>query len=222
MTPIHFVIPAAGCAARFQGTLKELLPISELDCGLTYAVRLAHRLGGIPPVVVTTQEKYDAHTEAIRSAGLLSNFIVKGDPEQGDMWGSVQLAIDMDQDNGIILPDTVADVGIPVTVAHGMTFGCFLTKESRRFSCLDLSDIRQAKIRTKQLGSESLAWGIALWDQGSNALLKSHNDHYDRAFEAVMQQRGFGLFLLKSYHDLGSFEHYWDYLNAHRNSGHLA
>lgn len=225
MTPIRFIIPAAGSASRFNGTLKELLPISELDCGLTYAVRLAHRIGHCEPLVITTKDKFTNHYKAVSSLGLQCEFAEKDDPEKGDMWGSVLFGLDWDDEEtagGIILPDAVAELGSGVEMSKGITFGCFLTNESRRFSCLDLLDTSRPAIRTKQFGMQSLAWGMVSWDQESVTLLKQTTSHYDRAFEVVMQERGFGLFLLKSYHDLGSFEHYRDYLNAHRNSGHLA
>lgn len=219
---IRFVIPAAGNATRFSGVWKELLPISETECGLTYAVRTAWQYGRCSPVIVTTAAKREVHASTIRTAGLSAEIIVKENPEDGDMWGSVLLGIDLTMSGGLILPDSVAVPQVVIANTAAISFGCFVSTEPWRFSCLDLTNSQRPAILTKpQIKTACLAWGIVTWDQAAAHQLSMARTHHDRAFEAVMQDRGYEVFSLNDYHDLGSFAHYWKYLNEHRPSYHI-
>lgn len=214
---IRFVIPAAGNATRFGGTLKELLPISESHCGLTFAVETALRYGHCDPVVVTTNLKRDIHAATLKAAGLHADLVIKQNPEDGDMWGSVLLGISPGVTGGLILPDSVAVPQWTIPCEAPISFGCFMSSEPWRFSCLDLSDKKRPVILTKpRLISACHAWGIVTWNQDASRQLSTIRNHHDRAFEIVMQQQGYELFSLDNYHDLGSFNHYWKYLNEHR------
>ncbi len=218
----RFVIPAAGSAVRFGGVYKELLPISATDCGLTHAVKLAIRLGGCEPVIVTTDRKKGLHQSVIASHGLSAEFRVKECPEEGDMWGSVLSGIDDSVNGGLIMPDTVPIVDYAIDVRAAITFGCFLTNTPWRFSVLDVKDSKNPVILTKQnIASPMLAWGIVLWNRMASARLKSLPCHFDRAFETIMQESGFGWFMLGGYADLGTFQQYRNFLHESRSSHHF-
>lgn len=220
---IQFVIPAAGTAVRFGGCPKELLPVSDSDCGLTRAVRLAHRLGYCDPVVVTNQVKETLHRATLAAAGLDAKFIVKLCPEEGDMWGSVLLGIDETANGGLLLPDSLVELTQPTKQSGAISFGCFATTTPWRFSCLEFTGDFGPKILTKpqHLGC-GLAWGMVTWNADAAKQLKSHPVNFDQAFESVARNSGFGIFMLHSYRDLGSFEHYTEYLNEHRFADHNA
>lgn len=218
---IQFVIPAAGNAARFGGVLKELLPVSEIDCGLSHSVRLAMKLGECDPVIVTTADKLHWHVDAIASRNLSAKFVVKPNPAEGDMWGSVLMGIDPTMDGGIILPDTYALVS-SMPAQQPITFGCFVTRTPWQFSCLDLASSRSPCILTKQQRQASmLAWGMVTWARDSAAQLMACPDHFDRAFESVMRDRGYGIFMLDSYIDFGSYASYREFLHERRVTDHV-
>lgn len=209
MTPIRFVIPAAGAAIRFGGVHKELLPISKSDCGLSHAVKLAHKLGGCPPVIVTTAAKYDSHAKVVQLSGREAKLVVKENPEDGDMWGSVLCGIDSAMNGGLIMPDTVPVIEYSLGDIGPLTFGCFATSTPWRFSCLDVRNGRRPVILTKpQVTAPMLAWGIVVWNTSVANKLRLFRGHYDRAFESIMETHNFGMFLMKEYSDIGTFEDY--------------
>lgn len=127
----------------------------------------------------------------------------------------------MDTAGGIILPDTVAMVDGAPRYTSPINFGCFATRQPSRFSCLDLTDSCKPQILTKpDLHKTMLAWGMVIWDRDAAATFRAF-DHCDRAFEAVMQERGFGLFMLSAYADLGSYTHYREFLIERRIADHV-
>ena len=213
MREIHFVIPAAGQAVRFGGMLKELLPISEIDCGLTNAVRLAYKLGGTMPTIVTTTEKLAAHQAAVSSRGLQARFIVDS-VRKGDMWGAVLLGMSSDRPGGLLLPDSVPELTDEALPDAAIVLGCFHTKDASQFSCVDLRNAARPRIDTKPDTSEQrLAWGLVAWSAEAAADFASFT-HFDRAFEAAMTRYGYGITLLNGYADLGSFARYTDFIAA--------
>ena len=210
----RIIIPAAGDAVRFGGCPKELLPISETDCALTRAVRLAQSLGGVA-VVISNPHKARFHEAALKRAGLDGEIVVREKYQHKDLWGSIERGLELDRAGGLILADTVAAIGVDaVTLVpqnRQLVFGCFQTREPGRFSIL-LPD----RIATKEAAAPgNCAWGMVFWDAAvTNFLLGLELDHYDRAFEAAMGRFQWGMFPLEYYYDLGTFAAYRDFLSA--------
>ncbi len=210
---IRFIIPAAGHAVRFGGIPKELLPISSVHCGLTYAIQLAQKLGRRSPVVISNPEKEAAHRAAIQLAGVDAELLVNP-LDKCEMWDSVRLGLDTNVAGGLIMPDTIPQIEYEIDTTAPITFGCFQTHTPWNFSCLDIHQSNHPKILTKpQITRPMLAWGLVFWQEGVGSLLDTHS-HFDKAFESIMQTEGYGWFLLKRYVDLGSFELYRDFISS--------
>jgi hypothetical protein len=231
----RIIIPAAGDAVRFGGIPKELLPISETDCALTHAVRLAQSFEA-EALVVTNPRKKELHQSVLERSGLPVEICVRQNWKHKDLWGSIELGLSANmqagfESGGLILPDTVAEtssISIPVydsslgNPAHpggtAILFGVFTTLETERFSVVVpyVGDSKRVRIATKEkLPGDGLAWGMILWNKNAaDFMLGLEVGHYDRAFEAAARQFNWGMFKLASYHDLGSFKSYREFLES--------
>lgn len=206
----RIILPAAGEASRFGGIPKELLPIASGETCLARAVRVASQIGD--PVIVTNRQKLPWH----RKYG--ANILVRWNPKQGDMWGSVSAALEPGRAGGLILPDTVVsfDVSIVVRMMLDRPFvlGLFTTWEAERFSVVDDETV---SIRTKPADRRiglNRAWGVAFWSaEVTDFFLEQKFGHYDPAFQAVMRKFGYSTFTLEKFHDIGTFGAYRTYLN---------
>ena len=214
MNPRRIIIPAAGNAVRFGGILKELLPISETECALSYAVKTAGMFG--TPVVITNASKEPFQRKALARAGApLVEFIEQADYAH-DLWSAIQCGLQAGCAGGLILADTVAEfeLQVPLKGHNQLVFGCFETTEPSRFSIV----LETARIATKEANPPgNKAWGMVFWhEQVTEYLLelhaRKHVAHYDRAFEAAMAQFEWGVFPLKAYADLGTFAAYRDFI----------
>lgn len=205
----RIIIPAAGEAVRFGGLPKELLPISETDCSLTRAVRVAERLGG-EPVIMSNPMKEFFHHAALQRAKLECEVVVRNNYQHKDLWGSIERGLEPGRAGGLLLADTVSDGVIILPGAQcKLTFGYFHTSEPSRFSIL-LPD-RIATKEDKPPGNQ--AWGMVFWDGDvTDFLLAQEVTHYDRAFELAIKQFATRLFKLNYYFDLGTFKAYKDFL----------
>lgn len=210
---LQFVIPAAGQAMRFNAIPKELLPISEKDCLLTHAVRLATKLGNCIPVVVSTHEKKTWHYNAIVSTGLEAKFVIKNLPLEGDMWGSVRIGMSADRPGGLLLPDTVVDCDSAACQAD-INFGCFTTETPERFSCLQSLPSGLSIVTKSASRSPMSAWGIVTWSKRAAQMLVEEGGHYDAAFEKIANVLGHSVFRLNSFSDLGTFAEYRSFLRG--------
>lgn len=212
----RIIIPAAGDAVRFGGLPKELLPISEADCSLTHAVRLGQTFGDV--LIVSNPDKEHWHRVALKRAELDCEIAVRKDHRKKDLWGSIEFGLAAGGETragGLILADTVTvpakDCETP-KVKPDLAFGCFKTWEPERFSVL-LPDRIATKAPRGVMERPALAWGMVMWSAAAaDFLLGLEVSHYDRAFEAAMQRFHWHMFDLTSYHDLGTFQAYKNFL----------
>lgn len=210
----RIIIPAAGDAVRFGGCPKELLPISETDCSLTRAVRLARALGG-EPVIISNPHKEIFHRLALERAGLECELRVRQNWKRKDLWGSIEFGLQNGVAGGLLLADTVPAIN-PATdwkkfAGVQLLFGVFETREPERFSILTPDGIA-----TKQPHPPgNLAWGMMFWTAEVTDFLRlQETEHYDRAFEAAMKNHAWDVFKLEAYHDLGTFAAYREFLTT--------
>jgi hypothetical protein len=204
----RIIIPAAGDAVRYGGIPKELLPISETDCSLTNAVKLAQGLGD--PVIISNPHKEYFHRKALDRAHLICEIVVRQDYQHKDLWGSIERGLELERAGGLILADTVTLFNAAHTFQTApLEFGIFETKEPERFSI-----VTPEGIYTKHKSPPgNQAWGMMLWNADvTNFLLGLEVDHYDRAFESAMHHFNWKAFPLSFYHDLGTFKAYREFL----------
>lgn len=209
------IIPAAGKATRFGGTLKELLPINETDTPLLRAVQNAViGMDADEIVLVTNPEKVSAHTGYLNKAAPYTVPISYRMQQGNELWGAIMTGLNEHMDGGMVMADTVTFVDSCKIPYAPIVFGTFKTLTPERFSVIYGNTIltKQSLLNT----GESLAWGVVLWNIDVTRYWLSSEapeyEHYDDAFRDVMQRFGFATFELPYYYDLGTFKSYVDYL----------
>lgn len=209
------IIPAAGRATRFGGTLKELLPLNATDTSLKRAIDNAViGMDADEVVLVTNRDKIWEHTNYV-STHIGFHLPIHYVPQvyDRDLLGAILTGISPHNDGGLVMADTVTMVD-----AHNFTaplsFGVFETKEPHRFSVM-----AEKTILTKQqfAGNTTAykAWGVVMWSREVAEYWIEHSndyEHYDDMFRDAMDRYGYGTFDLPYYYDLGSFESYLAYL----------
>ena len=116
----------------------------------------------------------------------------------------------------MVLPDTTFTVMQPIPLPCDFAFGTFMTQEPERYSVIGPRNI----IQTKQAltGHDAwAAWGCVYWSRKVSAYWQDQEAvlpyaSYDHAFQDAIDTFGLRMFDIEDYHDLGSWEHYQDYI----------
>ncbi len=204
------IIPAAGKATRFNGLLKELLPVGKDETPLLLAVKRALSITG-QAIIITTEEKKPFHKAALQAYDRDIYYIIDRCPS-GNLWNSVRLGLEPSKDSGLILPDTVLNYSDEIPDAP-LAFGVFQTDEAYRFSCLN-RELNQFETKPKDRRF-GIAWGMVVWDAYvSDELVKSICSTADDNFNWLMRLVNWETFILSEYHDLASFEYYKKWLES--------
>lgn len=212
------IIPCAGQSTRFNGRLKELLPISNTLCPLTNSIHLAQmyfRPDNI--IIISNPEKIREHAREINKTHYLYNRNVYFSLQTDDnLWYSIASEIRQDEDHVLLLGDTITDTVCYLPKDVDFALGLFNTREPHRFSVLDSNTYDVPQVITKpQNKPDGLykAWGMVYWSKRVSEFFYEHAfDHYDEAFNAAILNYGLYTFDLAYYYDLGSFQAYKDYL----------
>lgn len=213
----NVIIPSAGKATRFGGTLKELLPINETDTPMLRAIQNAVLGMNADIITITTNiEKISEHARYIDKNvpyGVPINFrLLK---HSNDMWGSILSGIDWNSAGGLVMPDTVTFVN-PEDSTAPLAFGTFWTKQPERFSVLwNDSIVTKQPLPRPEL--DYRAWGTVEWGVEVAQYWQEHDyTHYDDAFRAAMTVFGYATYDLPYYYDLGTFKAYTDYIKENK------
>jgi len=218
------IIPAAGNAARFDGLIKELIPLDDLGTtGLLNTVTLAvHKLCATDIILVTNNRKKDVHLayqkEVLAPAfpGIRFKLVEQQQftAESRDLLDAIitGLMVSPHDEGGMLLPDTVTMFAPQADIKTGLTFGTFKTTEPKRFSI-----IAGDRIITKESLPDGTyhAWGVVLWSSFIGLLMQQVHakfTHYDRLFEAIMHDIGYQTFDLEYYADIGNIQAYMEHL----------
>lgn len=214
------IIPAAGKATRFGGTLKELLPLNSTDTSLRRAIDNAViGMDADEVIVVTNAEKIGEHTRYIGTHLGFNNIQYVPQVYDRDLLGAILTGISRYHDGGMVMADTVTMVDAHDVTAP-LSFGTFWTREPERFSVL-----WNNSIATKQQFYDDTvdrnelppfkAWGVVMWSREVAEYWIEHSnnyEHYDDMFRDGMERYGYATFDLPYYYDLGSFTAYLHYL----------
>lgn len=208
------VIPAAGRASRFGGTLKELLPIGEGVHLLDNAIRQAQALHADEAVVVTRAHKAAAHAGHIQHFVPDANVSFTVQSDNDDMWGAIRTTLHRRKESVLVMPDTVfhTEESIP---ACDFALGLFFTEEPWRY---DVLIDRELHNKPAVAGLHN-AWGCVYWSKDVahfwHEMEKlSPYGGFTEAFNSAMGVFGFKTFNIFQYHDLGSWEHYRRYISG--------
>lgn len=211
------IIPCAGQATRFNGKLKELLPISEKLCPLTNSIHLAQmyfRPNDI--IIISNPEKIRDHAREIDKLPWNRKCDVYFSLQTDDnLWYSIANEIRLNEDHVLLLGDTITDTIAFLPKDIDFALGLFNTKEPHRFSIVEDNNSRPNILTKPQNKPEGLykAWGMVYWSKRVSEFFYEHAfDHYDEAFNAAILNYGLYTFDLAYYYDLGSFQAYKEYL----------
>ena len=196
------IIPAAGRADRFNGTLKELLPVSKNKVIMDYAIE-AMEIGGCNPIVcVTSVRKVAALAE--KSPDLLYT-IQTG---TRDIWGAILAGLAVEADEYCFaMPDTVVPEDIfKRALACDFMLGTFETDKPERFGM-----VRDHAIVNKMKGDPGKAWGVLMWTRKVRDYWLNYDydiNNYTHAFNMARTWAKWQTFDMEGYTDISSFEDY--------------
>jgi hypothetical protein len=219
------IVPAAGKATRFGGTLKELLPLNATDTSLKRAIDNAViGMDADEVILVTSKEKLWEHTNYV-STHIGFHLPIQYVPQvyDRDLLGAILTGISPHNDGGLVMADTVTFVPDLEGATSNLSFGTFWTQEPERFSVIHDGTIITKQKPVSYLGDgqklEDMvgykAWGVVMWSKevAEYWIAKSDRyEHYDDMFRDGMKEFGYTTFELPYYYDLGSFDKYFEYL----------
>ena len=211
------IILAAGHAARFHGTIKELLPISDTESVIDCSINAARVWRADRIIIVSNSRKIQFHARHFEQDKYRDLNIVYKINDTGEMWQSLCKGMeDATEQNAMFMADTVFNrEGLLNIPAKPLSFGTFLTYAPQNYSVF-----RNGAIVTKDsnLYGTGLydAWGCVLFDKTVVDYWK--NDlyaDYDTAFNDALGTFEYGTFSIDMYHDIGTLGRYIEYLNEH-------
>lgn len=203
------IIPAAGKADRWGGYPKELLPISNDHTFLSRAVDSLLMCGCDLVMVVTNPAKIHLHAYHLRNWENVLFSIQQGD----EMWAAVMTAMDTPANEYyFMMPDTyLPERPFPQSMEMDFGIGVFLTEQPERFGV-----IRGKRIVNKQSSEmPGLAWGVLAWKKTVADFWKTKSfSDYTSAINGAIREFSFGQWHLAYYYDIGSMDHYSEFLLA--------
>lgn len=204
------IIPAAGRAERFGGTMKDLLPLGgQALINRTYGI-LKKRCDQI--AIVSNIERVEYHAKTIGPEAI---FLLQKNTH-ADIYGAMYAAITYTLADYYFfsMPDTV----IPLDAFDNapecdFALGTFETTKPERFGC-----IRDGQVVNKNqfLTPPQTAWGVLVWSDAVAQRWRENPDFtYTQAINMAMTVFGFQTFPLEYYYDISNEEEYYYALDRH-------
>ena len=200
------IIPAAGRAERFGGTMKDLLPLGgQALIKRTYDILNKHC---DQIVIVTNEERIEYHAHVIGPGAV---YLLQ-ENKHADIFGAIHAAvkhIDGEERYYFSMPDTVIPEDAFDTAPHGCDFalGTFQTTRPERFGVIR---DRQVVNKNRHLAPPCTAWGVLVWSKYVAGMWKLQPDQtYTQAINGAMKHFGFMTFELKYYYDVANEEDYY-------------
>jgi len=201
------IIPAAGKATRFGGTLKELLPVYN---GLSLLEMCFHRLPRTTEtLVVSTPEKIAEHSRVMGNRVL---YTVQG--EKMDIWGAILEALQIPAKRYFfMMPDTLSNILEKHSRELDFQLGLFETMKPYRFGCIVDGVIVNKSV---QVRTPAFAWGALSWSQNVRSFwFEQMPETYTKAINIAMKEFGYETCRIDPYYDFASFEDYTDFIRSH-------
>lgn len=197
------IIPAAGKAQRFGGTLKELLPLPD---GRSFLRAAVHRLPVDLVVIVTNKYKIQEHAREVGDDAVY--MVQRGD----DIMGAIMTALDVRADRYYFtMPDTVTDTD-DIPDAH-FCMGYFMTDKPERFGCIVNGRVIN---KSSDIETPALAWGTLTFDALVADLWRERNpEDYTTAINMAIREFSCTLHPLNYYHDNASIQDYLELMRSH-------
>lgn len=206
------IILAAGQSVRFNGLLKELLPTGEDREVIDHSISAAKQWGADRIIITTNPNKIAQHAKQFSKPKYQDLNISFKVLYEGEMLDSLLLACqEATSENLMLMADTVFSGGIEVP-KRNLAFGTFNTNTPDRYSIFDGGRI---VTKPKEYTGNYKAWGcVAFSDKVAKYWQSYMFNHYDAAFNSAISEFGYDTFDIGTYHDLGTFSRYVDYLKG--------
>lgn len=198
------IIPAAGRAHRFGGTLKEMLPIHEDVALIDCAYNALKMCGNI--LVVTSLPKLPIHAARLPGATFRLQQCAM------DLWGAMVESLPISgRRNLLAMPDTYFNQdAFDRELPADLTLGVFNTNLPERFGML-----RGECIVDKQPGCAGKAWGVLAWSDKVAEYWWDHLKEIDTCTQALnmaIRKFGFATFDLLYFYDCANMAAYQEML----------
>jgi hypothetical protein len=206
MTERKGIIPAAGQAERFGGTLKELLPVSE-GYPLIERAYDALVIGGCSDIIVVTSL---AKLGAIATVLPGCTYRIQAG---ATLWSAIIENLDAEARRMCFaMPDTYFNSSaFERDFPAELTFGVFETDKPERFGM-----VRDRFIVDKMPGEPGQAWGVIVWSELVSRLWLKHAsqiNNYTDALNMAIHKYGYETFDLEYYFDAANMSGYREILS---------
>lgn len=211
------LIAAAGKATRFNGILKELLPV---EGGTSLLERHILQMYGIADqiVVVSSLSKMAAHAAVTEKYSKVTLTLQR---RSWDIYGAMYAGMWIPHDRVYF---AMADTFIPPDGFNGglgekcpFWMGMHWTNRPARFGVLYRGLISN---KNPEFGTEPQrrAWGVLSWDRTITARwFKEGGQTYTDAINLALKEFPTNFYDLDYYHDMASWEDYWSLLDETRH-----
>ena len=211
MTKRLGIIPAGGQAERFNGVYKELLPISQEECGLTRCIAAMLNGEADKIVIATNPRKFKRLQEAVKGIPNVQ-FYVK---DFHGVWEVLADIGDIPAERYFFgMPDTIFPLDVFKDAPNNdVVIGEFHTKKTNRFGVLWDGHILDK--RDLPLNGGYPAWGTWNWSSDAMKFLVRSARRYRNhtpAMESTMQRFGSVSVFMPFYFDFACFEDYKEFL----------
>ena len=222
------IIPAAGRAERWGGTMKELMPLAKGRAIIDHTIGvMANACDDI--VIVTSPEKLPSIAAHVNQTYCNLPISYRIQTYDGDIWGAIQTALDTDGDRYFFaMPDTVyTDRAFDHYPYHPFAMGLFETTMPERFGVLtnvtsDIGGVRR-EIVNKRPASQwpeappYHAWGVLTWTRECVETWRElRPETYTEAINQAIHFFGANSWSIDGYYDFASHAAYLEYFLPQR------
>lgn len=210
------IILAGGKGTRFNGTVKELLPISDTESVIDCSINAAITWGADRIIIISNPDKIQYHTKHFSQDKYNGLNIVYKVQYSGEMWNGLCLAMeDATEHNAMFMADTLFSYrALEYVPTEDIVFGIFRTFAPARYSVFI-----DGKIVTKDKdlpNREYTAWGCLTFTKAVVDYWRGKEyNHYDKAFNDAMEVFNYGSFSMGEYRDIGTLGSYVEYLSKY-------
>ncbi len=211
------IVLSAGHAARFNGVLKELLPIDDNRVVLDTSIDAARVWKADRIVIVSNPDKVAQHVKHFQQDKYSDLNIVFKNNSAGEMWDSLCKGLEESTElNLMLMADTVFNYHTLHTTPNApLSFGTFPTTAPGNYSVFVDGKI-VTKDKNLNLAEVTFkAWGCVIFNHAVAGHWKYHQfTHYDEAFNSGIQNYcNVEYFSIAPYYDIGILSRYVKYLS---------
>jgi len=197
------ILPAAGCAQRFGGIIKEMLPNKNGFTLINNAVNNFSFLDMV--VVVTNKEKISIHAQTVKALFMIQ--------EGSGLIGAIRTALKIEADRYYFaMPDTLFSPSPKELFNTNADFvmGVFETNMPERFGVISDGMILDKYF---DLPKPSIAWGAVCWSKAVRDLwLDNEYADFTEMMNHAIEVFGYETARIEKYYDIAAIKDYKEML----------